>query len=71
MRKIFWAIILGTTILPISMVSADEIVMKNGSRLIGTIVSAADGKIKLDTEFAGTINVDADAVDTYTQLFST
>ena len=49
-------------------VAADEMLMKNGSRLIGTVVSASDGKIEFDTEFAGTISVNADDVDTlYTE----
>lgn len=38
-------------------VSADELVMKNGSRLIGTLVSVQDGRIKFDTPFAGELSV--------------
>lgn len=64
MRKLYWAITFSTLCLRADFVLADEIVMKNGSRLIGTIVSASDGKIKFDTEFAGTISVNADSVET-------
>jgi len=36
---------------------ADELVMKNGSRLVGTLVNASDGEIAFDTPFAGEISV--------------
>jgi len=35
---------------------ADELIMKNGSRLIGTVVSAGGGTVVLDTPFAGDIS---------------
>jgi hypothetical protein len=62
--KTFRAIALVALGLLAGLASADEMIMKNGSRLIGTVVSAADGKISFDTEFAGTISVDAENVDT-------
>ncbi len=38
---------------------ADELIMKNGSRLVGTLVNARDGEITFDTPFAGVISVKA------------
>jgi len=35
---------------------ADELIMKNGSRLVGTLVDASDGEITFDTPFAGVIS---------------
>jgi hypothetical protein len=40
-----------------NLASADELVMKNGSRLIGTLVSAEDGTVVFDTPFAGKLSV--------------
>ena len=36
----------------------DEIVLKNGSRLIGSITTIRDGVLTLETKFAGTLSVD-------------
>ena len=36
---------------------ADELIMRNGSRLVGTLVNARDGEITFDTPFAGEISV--------------
>ncbi len=38
---------------------ADEIVLQNGSRIVGTVTSSRDGKITVDTDFAGTVTIDA------------
>ena len=43
---------------------ADELLMKNGSRIIGTLKGAADGKVEFETDFAGTISVDVDDIET-------
>ncbi|MCZ6831590.1 MAG: DUF481 domain-containing protein [Gammaproteobacteria bacterium] len=64
MRTTLLAIALSVTGLLPAAVTADEMIMKNGSRLIGTVVSASEGKIKFDTEFAGTISIDVEDVDT-------
>jgi hypothetical protein len=68
MRTSIWVAVLAAASLFSGGVLADEMLMKNGSRLIGKVVSAADGKIKFDTDFAGTIDIDSDDVDTvYTE----
>ena len=41
---------------------ADELLMKNGSRLIGNLVSAEGGKVLFDTPFAGKIRVAAENI---------
>ena len=41
---------------------ADELMLHNGSRLIGSVVKKEDGILKLKTDFAGTLNVRWDAV---------
>jgi putative salt-induced outer membrane protein YdiY len=43
---------------------ADEVVMKNGDKLDGTIVNLDAGKITLKTAFAGDIKIDATQVST-------
>jgi len=40
----------------------DEILLKNGSRLIGEVVDSRDGKVKIKTDFAGTLSVKLDQV---------
>lgn len=40
----------------------DEIVLKNGSRILGTVTGARDGVVTIDTEFAGTLNVAIDKI---------
>jgi len=35
----------------------DEVVLKNGSRIFGTVISVRDGVLVLETDFAGTLNV--------------
>ena len=45
---------------------ADELVMKNGSRLVGTLVSAGDGKVKFDTPWGGTLDINAANIETIT-----
>ena len=38
----------------------DEILLKNGSRLIGRVTSSRDGTVTIDTEFAGTLQISMD-----------
>tara|TARA_R110002072_G_scaffold78569_3_gene182073 strand:- start:148 stop:1191 length:1044 start_codon:yes stop_codon:yes gene_type:complete len=40
----------------------DEIVLKNGSRLIGTVMVAKDGLVTLKTDFAGTLSISMDQI---------
>ncbi len=42
---------------------ADEIHMKNGSRILGELVSIESDKVVFDTPFAGTITIDQENVD--------
>lgn len=41
----------------------DEIVLKNGSRLIGTIIDSRDGVLSVETDFAGTLSVEMDQIE--------
>jgi hypothetical protein len=41
----------------------DEILLKNGSRILGTVTKARDGVFEVDTEFAGTISIDRTKVE--------
>ena len=45
-----------------SAASADVMVMKNGSRIIGTLVSAGEGTLKFDTPWGGTLEVKSENV---------
>ena len=49
-------------ILFISAANADELLMKNGDRLQGSVVSMALGKLVFKTSYAGTITIDWDMV---------
>jgi len=49
------AVILGLIVTTVAV--ADELLMKNGSKLIGTVVSAGEDKLVFDTPFAGEITV--------------
>ena len=46
-----------------TVVSADEILMKNGSRLVGTLVSSSDSEVIFDTPFAGEITLKQENVE--------
>ncbi|MEP0203901.1 MAG: DUF481 domain-containing protein [Halioglobus sp.] len=41
---------------------ADRIVLKNGSTIVGTVMSARDGVVVIETDFAGTLEVSQDQV---------
>lgn len=41
----------------------DEIVLVDGSRLVGTITSARDGELTVETSFAGTLTIQLDQVE--------
>ena len=42
----------------------DEIVLRDGSRVMGTVTDSRDGMVTVDTSFAGTISISLDQVDT-------
>lgn len=50
------------TVLFVNAVNADELLMKNGDRLQGSVVSMALGKLVFKTPYAGTITIDWDKV---------
>jgi len=41
----------------------DEVVLKNGSRILGTVTSAREGVIEIETDFSAAIKIDATRVD--------
>lgn len=41
----------------------DEILLKNGSKLLGTVTGSRDGVVTMETEFAGTLEVDMAQVE--------
>jgi hypothetical protein len=45
-------------------VGLDEILLKNGSRILGSIVGLRDGEVRIDTDFAGTIVIAVDQIAT-------
>ncbi len=50
------------TVLFVNAANADELLMKNGDRLQGSVVSMALGKLVFKTPYAGTITIDWDKV---------
>ena len=55
MRKL-WNLLLVSSLASAGAV-ADEMVMKNGSRIVGKLISAGGGKIKFETPWGGTLEV--------------
>ena len=47
----------------VSAASADQLIMKNGSRLVGTIVHASESEVVFDTPFAGEITLKQENID--------
>jgi putative salt-induced outer membrane protein len=54
--------LISTILLLSTLCLADELVLKNGNHLTGTIVKLDDNKLVLKTEFADTINIKWDAI---------
>jgi putative salt-induced outer membrane protein YdiY len=44
--------------------NADELIMKNGSRLVGTLVSADENSVVFNTPFADDITINQDSIET-------
>lgn len=44
-------------------VGLDEVVLKNGSRILGTVTSARDGTIVIETDFSDPISIDTKEID--------
>src|SRR5210317_2325582 len=42
----------------------DEIVLRDGSRIMGTVTDSRDGVVTVDTSFAGTISISLEQIDT-------
>ena len=42
--------------------AADELVLKNGSRILGTVKGIRDGVVTVETEFAGSIAIQQDQI---------
>lgn len=49
-----------------SVARADRVELTNGSVIVGKIVSAEAGKFKVDTEFAGTVEIKQDKIKSFT-----
>ena len=41
----------------------DEVLLKNGSRILGTVTGIRDGVVSIETDFAGTLSIDSTTVD--------
>lgn len=44
------------------LIPLDEIVLKNGSRILGTVTGARDGVVVIETDFAGTLSIALDLI---------
>jgi hypothetical protein len=55
------------SLLVVPVVRADRVELTNGSVIVGKILSAEDGKFKVETDFAGTVEISQDKI----QGFST
>lgn len=66
LRPAVTAVALASGMLAGSALAADEIVLKNGSRILGTVTGVRDGVVTVDTEFAGTLKIQQDQVASLT-----
>jgi putative salt-induced outer membrane protein YdiY len=62
MIRIFSQALVAFFILSATHLAADEIIMKNGSRIIGTVTTSLDGEIAVETDFAGTLTLAGDDI---------
>src|SRR5882672_12850508 len=62
MRRIL-ALALAFSALPCSSVFADQVIMKNGDRLSGTILKSDGETLSLKTEFAGEVKIKWAAIE--------
>ncbi len=46
--------------------AAEQVTLKNGDRVTGTIVNMTDKKLTIKTDYAGVITIDWDAVTQFT-----
>ena len=60
MRRSIW--VTGMLCFFAGSVMADQVTLKNGDRLTGTIVKSDGKTLLIKTEFAGEVNVQSDAV---------
>ena len=51
--------------LPAALVAADRIELKDGSVILGKLLSAEGGKFKIETSFAGTIEIAQDKIQSF------
>jgi len=62
-RRGLTAAVLLAVMAPASAAPLDEIVLTNGSRILGTLVDTAGGVVTVDTEFAGTLTIPVDKIE--------
>ncbi len=55
-------IALFTATLGLSAATADTVTLADGSRVVGDVIELMDGKLKLSTQFAGELVIDADQI---------
>ncbi len=55
-------LVLSLAVFPVLDADADELILKDGSRLLGTVISKEDASLKFSTTFAGEITVSWDQV---------
>ena len=63
-----WRLLLLALVVASSPLQADEVLMKNGSILKGTVVSAEGGQVVFDTPFAGEITLNAENIERVTTV---
>jgi putative salt-induced outer membrane protein YdiY len=56
--KLLGAVMILASMLAVSSVYADEVVLNNGDRITGTLVGLADGKLSIETKYAGVVKID-------------
>jgi putative salt-induced outer membrane protein YdiY len=59
------ALLAGVLAFSTAIVSADQVVLKNGDKLDGTITALDAGKLTINTPFAGDVKIDADKISTF------
>jgi len=62
MKKKITPLLLCLSLAGVSFAGADQIVLKNGDRITGTVISAEKGLLTLKTDYAEKIELKTDAV---------
>ena len=66
MRKLCGLLMAGVSALTVFSVNADQVTLKNGDKLTGTVKSVEGGKMTFDSPLLSTVTIKMDDISTFT-----